>query len=441
MSDAPSLVPPIRPDLRVEEAPAGGAHLFDPVRDRRIRLDARGLQLVGLMDRAQSPEVLLERIAATGRPMAPEALARVLDAFDSLGLLASEDRPDPEAPPEIDPATVPLLIDPALRFTCASCGSCCCGVNIPFDRVTLEQLDESRQEVLKRELGLEGPPVVVIQDGDDHSALPLCRTRNGGCVFLEGRLCGLHRRWGAESKPLVCRAFPLELLRTPRGISVGLQMECRDLMRTSQGQPLTQQEPEIRRILAQAGSLSMARDQVSLDGATFLSFDEYLALEDEVVAAIEACPGGGFECLAAAGHVLSMRCAATGRPLPVPEDTPEALRDALLDLLEEVGRRLAALRRRLREEGAGLLVRTVTADAVHESLTDLPPWLDRSMASDEEGEARSFARMVARNVWRGREVLRPSDLVTAHSMAVLRWLLARAGALSTANREIGRAHV
>lgn len=431
-------IPPMRPGLVIEEEATGGGHLLDPMRRRRIRLDARGIQVLRLMDRAQTPDELLLRVAATGRPMATDALERVLAAFASLGILAPEDGPELRDPGEIDPETVPLLIDSELRFTCTACGSCCCGVNIPFDRLALQKLDAERVDVLKTELGLDDPPVIVLEGEGQGVAMPLCRTRNGACVFLEGRLCALHRRWGADSKPLVCRAFPFELMRTPRGVTVGLQLECRDLMRAGRGQPLREQEAAVRAVLAQAGPLTVARDEVSLDGRTFLSYTGYESLEDEVVAAIEACPDGGFESLATAGRILARRCASSGNPLPTAEEDPGVLRGDLLELFKEIVRRLAALRGRLREEGAGLLVRTVSADAIQLALTEMPQWMDKVLESDEEGDSRWFARLCARNAWRGKEVLRPSDLVTGQALAVLRWFLARAGAISTA-RQASRA--
>jgi hypothetical protein len=409
----------------------------DPVRERRIRLDPRGAALAALMDRRQSPAALLDRVAeATGRPMAADALARVIQAFAGLGLLADEG-PGPEAPAPADAATVPLRIDPALRFDCTACGSCCYGVNVPFDRDALARMDEDRLAQLQRELGFEGSPVVVLEGRSDGEALPLCRNRHGACLFLEGALCGLHARWGADAKPLVCRMFPWEFLRTPDGITVGLQMECRDLLNASRGRTVADQADDVRHLLAQAGPLAMDRDTVSLDGATVLDWDDWRTLEAEARAAVDAATGGGYDLWDAGGRVLAARCAATGRPLPRPSGPAEAA-EALGVLLDEISRQVKALRRRLRAEGAGLRFSTTDADAVCDALDAVVHHPVQVLAADETGESLRFAGLAVRNWWAGRESLRTGDLVAAQGLAVLRWLMARAVAVHAARRATRR---
>lgn len=439
--EAPSLpegtVPPLRADLVLEEAPGGATVVVDPVRRRRIRLDPRGAALASLMDRPQSRAELRARLeSGTGRPMAPDALARVLEAFAGLGLLADAG-PAPEDPGLADPATVPLRIDPELRFDCTACGSCCHGVNVPFDRDALARLGPDRLAVLQQELRFTGSPVVVLEGQDAGEALPLCRNRHGACLFLEGALCGLHRRWGADAKPLVCRMFPWEFLRTPDGITVGLQMECRDLLNASRGRPVSEQLDDIRVLLAQAGPLVMERDTVSLDGATVLPWDDYRSLEADVLRAQDAAQGGGYDLWAASGDLLAARCAAAGHPLPVPADPAEAAA-SLAALLERFSGQVKSLRRRLREEGSDLRVTTANADPVFEALETLRDHPEAVLAADEEGESLRFARLAARNWWAGREALRTGDLVTAQGLAVLRWLLARAMAVHAARRAARR---
>lgn len=47
------------------------------------------------------------------------------------------------------------------------------------------------------------------------------------CVFLEGdKKCGLHRRFGAESKPKLCRMYPLEIAPTLDGVRIYDKGSC-----------------------------------------------------------------------------------------------------------------------------------------------------------------------------------------------------------------------
>ena len=53
--------------------------------------------------------------------------------------------------------------------------------------------------------------------------------RDGGrCQFLrEDNLCEVHARFGAMTKPLMCRMFPYVFRATPRAVTVGMRLdEC-----------------------------------------------------------------------------------------------------------------------------------------------------------------------------------------------------------------------
>jgi Fe-S-cluster containining protein len=102
----------------------------------------------------------------------------------------------------------PLYTLQPLRFECLACGSCCQGV-----RAELEDDEEAdRIRRIAVEMEVEEP----IVDG-------FLRQEKGTCPFLaaDGK-CGIHARYGAEAKPLVCRQFPYVLLDTESGARAGV---------------------------------------------------------------------------------------------------------------------------------------------------------------------------------------------------------------------------
>src|SRR5690349_5240839 len=62
---------------------------------------------------------------------------------------------------------------------------------------------------------------------DSGERVTFARRPDGACVFLaDGERCSIHRRWGADAKPQVCREFPYSFVDTPDGVAVGLSFAC-----------------------------------------------------------------------------------------------------------------------------------------------------------------------------------------------------------------------
>ena len=447
MPDDAEIIPPLRSDIEWETDPAnpgGGARLSDPRLGRKLKIDRRGCEIARLLDRTQTPDELRRRIAeVTGVPIAAEALARVLGAFAGLGLLdsAAAEAAAAEKARQREEFSerredIPLLIAPGLRFTCAACGSCCHGTNIgPVSQAVVDRLHgEKHDELVRVTRTQKGLFFSMIPDGEADETL-VCQQRNGSCVFLEGDgLCAIHRRWGPGFKPDVCRFFPFLFTMTPRGIAIGLQVECRDILRASLGQPVAEQEADLRTLIALFDKMPSARAFVSLDGVATMPYDEYEALEDEVCAAVEATPGGGFDLVRAAGRVVAGRCAAAGRPFPAGEVERGALRQAFYALVQDVGNAMVQLRSEHRVEEGGVKLHGENLDMIVEALSDTPLFADLIFAPDPDPETERFARLVLKNHWRAKEFLHPANLVHGMALFGLAWFVVRALAFSRARQ-------
>jgi hypothetical protein len=115
--------------------------------------------------------------------------------------------------------TVSLRALAPVKHTCTGCGGSCMGV-----RARLISADETtRITTLSAELGVADP----IVDG-------ALRQVDGKCVFLADDFrCGLHAKFGAASKPFVCRQYPVVAVDTGTERRVGIDPGCYTAYRTA----------------------------------------------------------------------------------------------------------------------------------------------------------------------------------------------------------------
>lgn len=94
-------------------------------------------------------------------------------------------------------------------------------------RVRLVSEEEAtRVATLGAELGVESP----VSDGR-------LRFEDGHCVFLDRAGCRLHARFGAASKPAICRQYPLVLVDTGSERRVGVDPGCYSAWATRDAAP------------------------------------------------------------------------------------------------------------------------------------------------------------------------------------------------------------
>jgi Fe-S-cluster containining protein len=438
MSD-PKLVSPLRKDLTWEGDETRRV-LVDPRLGRRVKVDARGYLVATLMDRPQPIAELAARIAATGQPMTDAALAKVVEVFEGLGLLDTADiefvvnaRNEVVAKFRDGRPDMPLIIPEDLRFTCTCCGSCCHGVNIgPVTEDVQAGLSGERYAALAAEEPRK-PDLLcaMVPDGDpEGKVITVCQSVNGRCVFeREDGLCRIHARYGMEFKPHVCRLFPFHFHLTPRGVVVGLQMECRDILRAAQGQPVREQQEEVRGLLALLDDIPEVRQFLSVDGEATMSYEAYEALEAEVLDLVTGRGSGGFDTILEVNRRVLDRCARSrdgGERLPLKVD--------VYGFLQEFAEALLALKTGQRLEGDAIRFHSANMDLVIEALTDVPLFADAILKDDGSEEGRRLSSMALASYWQAKDVLTPPDLVTGVAVFGLKWFLVRALAMSRARQ-------
>lgn len=116
------------------------------------------------------------------------------------------------------------------RHACHACGACCHGMRIRL----LGDEETGRILSLGAELGVDDPV--------DNGRL---RFVDGHCVFLgDNQLCRIHQRFGAASKPVLCRQYPAVLVHTESDTRIGIDPGCFTLFKTwREGDPLAADAP------------------------------------------------------------------------------------------------------------------------------------------------------------------------------------------------------
>ena len=111
------------------------------------------------------------------------------------------------------------------RFECQGSGECC--QNYVFGPLTEDDVARiGSLPIAEAFPGLAGTPLFDTIEEQGYRFRYL-RSSDERCVFLEAdRRCGLHRRFGAEAKPAICRMYPIEHLMTHDGLRLFDKGSC-----------------------------------------------------------------------------------------------------------------------------------------------------------------------------------------------------------------------
>jgi Fe-S-cluster containining protein len=178
-----------------------------------------------------------------------------------------------------------LRMRPGARFGCVCCGAGCrtftLGPLLPADLERLRKADWS---------GTRHDPAnfFVDSDGDPltEGSPAFLRRVDGRCQFLrDDNLCEVHARFGAMTKPLMCRMFPYVFRATPTGIAVGMRLgECASAPVTSKGLPVAEQHDDLGRMLAEHEEMGLVPPSVWASPDRLITWEEYERIESDLLA-------------------------------------------------------------------------------------------------------------------------------------------------------------
>ncbi len=229
-----------------------------------------------------------------------------------------------------------LVLPDDVVFTCQQSGACCrndwlIGVDEPA-RARLEAVDWTRlQPPLPP--GPKFRPLPFALPGGERATFT--RRADGACVFLEpNERCGIHTRLGAGAKPQVCREFPYSFVETPDGVAVGLSFAC-TAVRAHQGRALSEQQPEIREVLAGSTRVRRLPDPLVLYASVDITWAQYCAIEAALLALLahEECT---LPTALLAGSVLISLCVGLSQVEAMAEREGRAPTETLLGGLAQL---------------------------------------------------------------------------------------------------------
>jgi lysine-N-methylase len=142
--------------------------------------------------------------------------------------------------------SLPIITLPmAERWDCHQCGVCCRGSIVPLDEEDLKKLKEQKWEEHPDYRG------VAVTAALDRGRKQLAKRADGSCVFLmDDGLCRIHKDFGFDKKPLVCRMFPLQLVPRDKQAVLTIRRACPSAA-ADKGRQVTEHLREVRAYAAE----------------------------------------------------------------------------------------------------------------------------------------------------------------------------------------------
>lgn len=190
------------------------------------------------------------------------------------------------------PPPAPLHLPAGLHYACVQCGrSCSESWEI---RITPEEARDlrARDPHALTAAGAADPVDPAIASPWTPGGLMMRRAREGGpcCLLGADGLCSLHKAFGYDSKPDICRSFPWRFVETPRGAFAGLSFACTAVLADS-GPAVEDQRAELDALRPNTRARRRIEAPPDLAFGLPLSWDHYFAIEEDLAALLDPALG------------------------------------------------------------------------------------------------------------------------------------------------------
>ena len=145
---------------------------------------------------------------------------------------------------------LPIRVLPILEnWDCHGCGICCRGAVVVLNERDLERI---RRQGWDKDPDFRGKRILV-RVGLFDKRYRLAQRNDGTCIFQDAdKLCRIHKRFGYDAKPHVCRMAPLQLVPLEKIAYVTLRRYCPSAA-ADRGRSLREQLGELCELLKQSG--------------------------------------------------------------------------------------------------------------------------------------------------------------------------------------------
>jgi lysine-N-methylase len=146
--------------------------------------------------------------------------------------------------------TLPIRVLPILEnWDCQGCGICCRGAVVVLNERDLAQI---RRQGWDEDPDFHGKKILV-RLGLFDKRYRLAQRNNGTCIFQDAdKLCRIHKKFGYDAKPHVCRMAPLQLVPLEKVAYVTLRRYC-PTAAADQGRSLKEQLSQLSELLKHSG--------------------------------------------------------------------------------------------------------------------------------------------------------------------------------------------
>lgn len=131
------------------------------------------------------------------------------------------------------------------RWDCHQCGICCRGSIVNLSADDLARLQAQRWNERPE---FQNKPTFVREGWLGHN-YRLAQREDGSCVFLMADgLCQIHKEFGFDAKPFMCRMFPLQIVPRDNATNVTLRRSCPSAA-ADQGRTVAEQIEFVRTLI------------------------------------------------------------------------------------------------------------------------------------------------------------------------------------------------
>lgn len=221
------MVPLLRPDVQTFVDPRG-LIVYDPHTGLRVLLGPESTLLwEALSEGGGSPATLIH---ATPQLSDAQRFVRLMQLDQALLLVSPRWRRQEHLfHARAKAVDSPLYVHPRLAHECVKCGSSCQEIHVgPISPLTVASIKSN--ELWKSSPEAKTADDILFSVEVQKKSVLMLKQVDGHCaVWTHERGCSIHASSGHKLKPLACQQYPYTMVKTTKGVYVGLEMTCRSL--------------------------------------------------------------------------------------------------------------------------------------------------------------------------------------------------------------------
>ena len=221
------MVPLLRPDVQTFVDPRG-LIVYDPHTGLRVLLGPESTLLWDVLSEGTGSASAL--INATPELSDAQRFVRLMQLDQALLLVSPRWRRQEHLfHARAKAVDSPLYVHPRLAHECVKCGSSCQEIHVgPISPLTVASI-KSNDLWRSDPNATQAEDILFSAEVQKKSVLMLKQVDGHCAVWTHERGCTIHATSGHKLKPLACQQYPYTMIRTTKGVYVGLQMTCRSL--------------------------------------------------------------------------------------------------------------------------------------------------------------------------------------------------------------------